>query len=221
MAFPTLESRIRPERVRRAGVRVAGHERALASRNGKNALFLDATGVDAGTAVAWVELHPRPLELTPAQVDEYLEEIGEKERLGAAWAARPEPKRWREVYRKLAKTVFPVGDGDDESWRDPVGLALEIVPETSPARVAPGGDFAVRVLKDSRPLADFAVSAVRGGGKRDLRRTDAEGRVTFVLDRAGPWMLAGVDLRAGKDGDWTSDFTTLTLTVPGPTKAGR
>jgi uncharacterized GH25 family protein len=213
MTFPTLESTIRPERVRRA----------LSSRAGAKALLLGASGVGEGAAVAWVELHPRPLELTPAQVDEYLEEIGEKERVGPVWAARPEPKRWREVYRKLAKAVFSVGraDGDDASWGDPVGLALEIVPETSPARVAPGGDFAVRVIRQGRPLADFAVSAVRAGGERTLRRTDSEGRVAFVLDRPGPWMLAGVELRPAKNGEWESDFTTLTLTVPGPTKAGR
>jgi hypothetical protein len=223
MAFPALESAIRPERVRRAAVRVGGRERGLSSRAATKALLLGASGVGEGTAVAWVELHPRPLELTPAQVDEYLEEIGEKERVGPAWAARPEPKRWREVYRKLAKAVFSVGRafGDDASWGDPVGLALEIVPETSPARVAPGGDFAVRVLKEGRPLPDFAVSAVRAGGVRTLRRTDSEGRVAFVLDRPGPWMLAGVELRAAKDGEWESDFTTLTLSVAGPTKAGR
>jgi uncharacterized GH25 family protein len=223
MAFPTLESTIRPERVRRAAVRVGGRERALSSRAGAKALALGASGVGEGTAVAWVELHPRPLELTPAQVDEYLEEIGEKERVGPAWAARPEPKRWREVYRKLAKAVCSVGraGGDDASWGDPVGLALEIVPETSPARVAPGGDFAVRVLKEGKPLADFAVSAVRAGGKRTLRRTDSEGRVAFVLDRPGPWMLAAVELRPAKDDEWESDFTTLTLTVAGPAKGVR
>jgi hypothetical protein len=223
MAFPTLESTIRPERVRRAGVRVGGRERALGSRAGAKALLLGASGVGEGTAVAWVELHPRPLELTAAQVDEYLEEIGEKERVGPLWAARPEPRRWREVYRKLAKAVFSVGraDGEDASWQEPVGLALEMVPETSPAAVAPGGDFMVRVLKEGRPFPGFAVSAVRAGGHRTLRRTDSEGHVAFVLDRAGPWMLAGVDLRAGKDGEWESDFTTLTLSVPGSPKPGR
>src|SRR5262245_53489676 len=108
MAFPGLESAIDANRVRRAGLRVAGRETALSSRKGAKALGLAATRAGEGVAVAWVELHPRLLELTRAQVEEYLEEIGEGERIGPEWARRPEPKRWRETYRKLAKAVFSV-----------------------------------------------------------------------------------------------------------------
>ncbi len=223
MAFPNLESAIRPERLRGASLRVAGQTRPLAKRAGKKALYLSGSGGGPGVAVAWVELHPRPLELTPAQVEEYLEEIGEAERVGSRWAQRPEPKRWRETYRKLAKTVFRVGTpaAEDESWRDPVGLPLEIVPETSPTLVAPGGVFSVLVLKEGRPFPDFALAAVPAAGKRLLQRTDAKGRASFVLDRSGPWMLAGVDLRPRKDGDWESDFTTLTFVVPEGARASR
>ena len=217
MAFPRLESAIAPDRLRRAGLRVAGREMALSSRRGTKALVLVASGVAEGVAVAWVELHPRPLELTPAQVEEYLAEIGEQDGAGREWARRPEPKTWRETYRKLAKAVFVLGPSTaaDDSWREPAGLALEIVPEASPARVAPGGELPVRVLKEGRPLPGFALGAVRAAGKRTLKRTDAEGRVSFVLDRPGPWMLAGVELRSGPDGTWESDFTTLTLTIGG------
>ncbi len=217
MAFPRLESAIAPDRLRRAGLRVAGREMALASRKGTKALALAASGTGEGVAVAWVELHPRPLELTAAQVEEYLAEIGEQDGAGREWALRPEPKRWRETYRKLAKAVFVLGNSGvaDDSWREPVGLALEIVPETSLAGLTPGGELPVRVLKEGRPLTGFALSAVRAAGKRTLKRTDAEGRVSFVLDRPGPWMLAGVELRSGPDGTWESDFTTLTLSVSG------
>lgn len=216
MRFPALESAIRPERLKRAGLRVAGRAGTLVSRPGRNALDLTAIPAGRGVAVAWVELHPRGLELAPAQVTEYLEEIGEAERIGPRWAQRPGPKRWRETYRKQAKAVFRVGtpEAGDESWREPVGLALEIVPESDPGTLAAAGVLAVRVLKEGEPFPDFALAAVRAAGKRTLRRTDAEGRVSFVLDRSGPWLLAGTDLRPAKDGGWESDFTTLTLIVP-------
>jgi len=166
--------------------------------------------------VAWVELHPRELDLTPAQVTEYLEEIGEAGRIGPLWAQRPEPKRWRETYRKHAKAVFRVGapEAGDQSWREPVGLPLEIVPESDPGTLKPGAVLSVRVLKEGRPFQDFALAVVPPAGKRALMRTDAEGRASFVLDRSGPWLLAGTDLRSARDGGWESDFTTLTLTVP-------
>jgi len=52
-----------------------------------------------------------------------------------------------------------------------------------------------------------------GDAHGTLKSTDAEGRVTFRLDRAGRWMLRGTDLRrsAKPQTDWESDFTTLTL----------
>src|SRR5262245_19917159 len=86
MAFPRLESAIAPDRVRRAGLRVSGRETALASRKGTMALALGANGAGAGVAVAWVELYPRPLDLTRAQVDEYPAEIGEEARVAPDWA---------------------------------------------------------------------------------------------------------------------------------------
>jgi uncharacterized GH25 family protein len=37
-------------------------------------------------------------------------------------------------------------------------LALEIVPEASPATVVPGGELPVRVLKEGQPLAGFTLT---------------------------------------------------------------
>jgi uncharacterized GH25 family protein len=43
--------------------------------------------------------------------------------------------------------------------------------------------------------------------------TDADGRVTFTLDRAGPWLLKATLFQESTDADidWHSLFTTLTL----------
>jgi len=49
-------------------------------------------------------------------------------------------KRWREQYRKHAKAFLRVGEalGAPSSWREPVGLELEIVPEGDPHPASPG-----------------------------------------------------------------------------------
>jgi hypothetical protein len=106
----------------------------------------------------------------------------------------PPGRRWQDELEKIIRTVrsSAVLIGKD-------GLGPWGIPRCGPA---------------SKPAASFPVGLVREGDAHGtLQSTDAEGRVTVRLDRAGRWMLRGTDLRrSSKPGtDWESDFTTLTL----------
>lgn len=218
MAFPELEHGIGPERVTRAIVRVGGESKTLAAPlPTRSSLRYSLALAHPGFAVFWVELAPRGLDLKPELIDEYLREIGATDSVGPRWRARPDPKAWREVYRKHAKTFVRVGapPPDDGAWREPVGMALELVPESDPTALAPGATLALVLLKDGRPLAGLPVAAERGLKKARVRSfgtSDAAGRVTFQLDRPGPWLFAATELRE-KGAEWESDFTTLTVVV--------
>jgi len=121
------------------------------------------------------------------------------------------------VYTKHAKTFIRVGRSPaDGSWAEPVGMALEIVPERDPTRLNRGGDFPVRVLEHGMPLANFPLGIVREGRRKgEIRKTDDQGRVKFRLARRGRWLLRGTKLRKATqpEVDWESDFTTLTVDV--------
>jgi uncharacterized GH25 family protein len=143
-------------------------------------------------------------------VEEYLREIGALETVGRLWRERRPARTWRETYRKHAKTFVQVGGASDSSWAEPVGLELEIVPEADPFELRSPARLPVRVLKSGRPLPGFALAAAAPGAERRLSTTDAEGRASVLLDRPGPWLLAGTELRPRGDA-WESDFTTLTL----------
>jgi uncharacterized GH25 family protein len=215
-SFPALDYAIEAERIEREGIRVGGLTRRFAARSrGKNALRLQAPLAVEGVAVAFVSLKPKALELKPAKVEEYLAEIGEWERLGSEWEAG-RGKRWRETYRKHAKAFLRVGEalGAPASWREPVGLELEIVPEGDPTLLRPGDVLPVVVLALGRPFAGFPIAA-SDGHERLFLRTDADGRAAFRLDRPGRWLIAGTWLRKADkpDVEWESDFTTLTLLV--------
>lgn len=125
---------------------------------GKEALRLQAPLAVEGVAVAFVSLRPQALELKPAQVEEYLAEIGERERVGAEWQRGP--RKWREVYRKHAKTFLRVGQaaGGPGAWNDPVGLDLEIVPERDPTLLQPGDALSVVVLRSGQPMSGFTLA---------------------------------------------------------------
>lgn len=215
-AFPDLEQPIRPERLAVSACRVGGAEVAMGvGPSWQYALRLRTWMAAPGVAVCRVALAPRALELEPQEVAHYLEEIGAAATVGPLWARTPEPRRWRETYTKHAKAVTRVGESADESWRDPVGLGLEIVPLADPTRLRAGDTLPVRVLKRGAPLPGLPLRASARGRVGVFVTTDAQGEARVALPSAGPWLVAGTELRAStaRPAEWESDFTTLTLDV--------
>jgi uncharacterized GH25 family protein len=218
MRFPAPETPVSRDRLAVTGARIGGQTRPLApKRSGAKVLELSATLPASGIAALWVESRPRTLTLKGAQVEEYLDEIGASATVRSRWKSSG---RWRESYRKMAKTFVRVGEGgDDRSWAEPVGMALEIVPGQDPTALHAGDVLSVRVLHDGKGLPGFSVGAVGSGSAHGvLRTTDQDGTVAFTLDRAGPWLIKGTLLEESKaaDTDWESLFTTLTLSAGAP-----
>lgn len=218
MAFPALDVGPKRERVQAVMCRLAGRTFELKDfEEGAKSLRIKAVFADSGVAALWVKSASKEIELKPDQVQEYLNEIDAPATVRQQWTAANEPRRWRESYRKHSKTFVCIGDNKvDNSWREPVGMFLEIVPEKDPTALRAGDDFPVRVLKDGKPLADFSLGIEAGGeAKGAIQKTDAAGRAIFRLNRAGPWLVRGTDLRksTGQNVDWESDFTTLTIQV--------
>lgn len=216
MAFPQLETAIKPDRVAKSGYRLGGQTSTLQKQAGSKSLRLRAPLAKEGVATLWVGLAPKSIELKPDQVKEYLDEIGAPAAVRQAWQEQT-PKRWRELYTKHAKTFVRVGrPAADLSWGEPAGMALEIVPEKDPTQLSAGMELPVRVLRNGAPLPGFAVGLVRQGESQGtLRTTDAQGRIAFKVDRPGLWLLRATDLRksARQDTDWESDFATMTFEV--------
>lgn len=218
MAFPALETGPKRARVQAAKCRLAGETFDIIEiTEGPQSLRFVTEVPAPGIATFWVKFPPKEIELKPEQVHEYLEEIGASAALLKEWSEM-KPPRWRELYSKHQKTFVRVGTptADDQSWKEPVGVALEIVPEQDPTALKAGGEFAVLVLKNGKPFPDFPLNAVaEGESKGETRKTDAEGRVSFSMKKAGPWLLRGTEVRKSPkpEADWESDFTTLTVDV--------
>jgi len=218
MAFPALESGPKRERVESAKCRLAGQTFEISDISaGPKSLVFKSELPSAGIAALWVKLPPRSIELKPEQVEEYFEEIDAPASVRKQWAEMV-PPRWIELYSKHQKTFVRVGTppAAERSWSDPVGVALEIVPEKDPTALRQGEEVSVQVLKDGKPFAEFALNALAAGeAKGETRKTDAAGRAFFRLNKTGRWLLRGTDLRKSTraDADWESDFTTLTFEV--------
>ena len=182
MAFPKNETGPKRARVQVAQYRLAGETLEIKDiTEGPEALRFASKVEKPGVAAFWVKFPPKVIELKPEQVHEYLEEIGASAELLQKWSEM-KPPRWREAYSKHQKTFVRVGQppANEKSWQEPVGLALEIVPEQDPTALRPGDEFAVRVLKNGKPFSDFPLNAVAGGEtKGETRKTDASGRVSL------------------------------------------
>ena len=216
MNYPALDVAIKPDRISTASMRLGGKVSSIDARTTtRRSLSLLTRPSVEGIATIWASLAPKSLDLTPAQVDGYLDEIGASDEVRKAWASSPEPRAWHETYAKHAKTFVRVGRSEgDRSWAFPVGLRLEFVPEVDPTTLKSGDEIVIRVLRNGVAAAGFAVGLVGSNGKSvDLRRTDVDGRVAFQIGSAGRWMLRGTDLRVAGPGtgNWDSDFTTLTF----------
>lgn len=216
MRFPQPESPPQPDRLAATGVRLAGRTRSLdVHRVTGKVLRLSAALGESGVAALWVETRPRTLTLKPPEVEHYLEEIGAPPAVRTRWQSSGQ--RWRESYAKLAKTYVRVGaPEDDRSWAEPVGQPLEMVPGRDPTSLVAGDELPLVVLKAGKPLPGLTVAADSGGGRKPVvGTTDADGRVTFTVDRAGPWLLKATLLQESTDADvdWHSLFTTLTVSV--------
>ncbi|MDD0839775.1 DUF4198 domain-containing protein [Curvibacter sp. HBC61] len=216
--FPALSLGIARERVGLAECREAGAALPLLpQKRSSNALQLTVQRGAPAPLMCWVTLHPRELVLTANKINLYLDEIDATPALRQAWAEVPAPRVWQETYAKHAKVIVPSPRTPaDTTLSQPVGMPLEVVPETDLSTGRLDGPLRVRVLAQGRPVPDLSV--VLHGERRGppaRRRTDEEGRVTFAAPAAGRWMLSTTDLRLAdaKTGQWTSQFATLTFEV--------
>ena len=140
----------------------------------------------------------------------------------AAYRARigAERKNGRELYSRRAKTIVEIGPvepaGIARATR-PVGLSLEIVPERHPAMLKAGERLPLRILYRRKPLAGAFVKLTNLDADDKpiaTARTDAAGRVSFVIPKGGQWQFNVIWSNVVKDNpaaDYVTTFSSLTF----------
>jgi hypothetical protein len=171
------------------------------------------------SAGAWRAVYqgrPSYIELDAAKFGAHLElegiaGIGElRKKLGEA------KKPAREAFSRSAIGVACAqGPSPPRVW-EPVGLELEIVPESDLCSAKPGDEIGFRLLKSGQPAAGVLMKALDGASASDPLevRTDATGRFRFRLPRGGVWLVKGVAMeRAAGDAraEWRSAWASLTF----------
>jgi hypothetical protein len=176
----------------------------------------------------WAQTAAFDVELGDDKIALYLKEIQAPAAVRDAWAQmRARGVKWKERYTKHARIELNNDAGAPSreavaSAGVPVNMALEALLE-APQRTPRRGDtLQFRVLRDGRPLPEFAVEL--RGDKLPVgiwRKTDAEGRVRIPAPLAGRWVLRGTELRPSErvPDTWESRFVTLAFEIQGDDKS--
>lgn len=160
-----------------------------------------------------------PITLEPEKFEKYLADEG-LDRVLEARAARGERgKPGKEVYSRCAKSLV-AGNGSGQAGFDRVlGFTLELVAESSPLKTRPEAKMPFRILYEGKPLAGALVKAIALEDPDNTlsARSDAQGRVAFVLVRKGVWLVKAVHMAPAPPetgADWESLWASLTFEIP-------
>ncbi len=206
--FPTLETPVRPERA--AGLVVRQGETVLpwsveSTPTALRVIVARHEPTDEAV-VARIAFPPRDIDVPPAEVAEYMGEIGADPAVRAAFeAAAARDGVTRETYAKTVKAyVCAAACRVDDSPSE--GGALEFFP-------AGEGAFALRGAEG--PVAGQAAFLSTQSGERHALVTDLEGRVAIPAEASGTVLLTAVVLRppASEGGRFTSQWAALTFTA--------
>ena len=181
----------------------------------------------AGTTVLTFDSQPNTISLSADRFHAYLHDEGLDFIKARREAAGTDKKPGRERYRRFVKTLLqaqgPAPRPADPTFGVVVGQTLEVVPLNDPLALVPGGQLGIQVLFEGKPLAGALLKAWHKGVGPDagqtliIRSTTlADGKATFSLPYAGPWMVSVVHRVPAvgvKNIDWDSLWGNLTFAV--------
>ncbi len=182
--------------------------------------LLDLQTTEAGTYVVGVSTKPREIDLKAKDFNEYLAHDGLPDTLAARRKSGELGKDVRERYSKHVRAIFQVGDTRTESYRTPLGYAVEIIPQQNPYSLRVGQTLEVLCTQDGQPLVNqFVLASFESKAGRMSRevgaRTNARGIARFRLTGAGKWYVKMIHMEKLHNADvqYESKWATLTFEI--------
>jgi hypothetical protein len=206
-SFPVPEIVVPADRVERTWVLGAGQPQLHLAGTDEQSPLLHVEGARAGELVVAVKSRPRNVEYAEDRIPLILEEYRFAPEAAEAVERLPEPRTWKVVSRRFAKTLACVQNCRGGAATDiPLDGTLEFVAEGA-------GREQFLLLAGGRPLANYPVDLVRSDGKRQHLTTNGEGIVHLPADANGALMLFAAFLSPPARGSerFTLDLTSLTF----------
>ena len=220
-AFPESEVSTKPERLHDAQIILHGKRTPLAELkiDGSRTIATVDVPTDKGSAVIAIRTQPNFLSMEPEKFHAYLKEEGLSEIIDWRTQHDEATKPSRERYSKYAKSLVTIAK-PDKNFRTVLNFPIEILPEANPSSLRAGSKLPVQVLFRGKPAANLQLEAAwAGAGQKEtiiIGRTDAQGRITVPLTKAGKWRLHSLKMERCTEpaaADWESFWASLTFEV--------
>lgn len=200
--------------------------RPVAGQNGADpaGLLRLAAG---GTYLVGYRSRPGSVNLAAAAFEQYLAEEGLETIIEHRARHNQSEAPGRERFSRSVKSLLHVGASPSGGHDTPLGLTLELLPESHPSMLRPGERLGFVLLYEGRPLPGALVVAIPQSGAlppsaaRLSARTSNDGRVDLPLGH-GAWMVKAVHMVPAPEGsgaDWESIWTSFTFNAGGPVSA--
>jgi Domain of unknown function (DUF4198) len=215
-ALPRIPAFIREFFVLQGGVR-----RPVTGQAGAEPAGRFIAGAEGAMTIAYLSRGSRQF-LMAEKFNTYLAEEGLEAILDKRSERKQSTAAGRETYVRCAKSLVRGVAGADgrvmEISDAPLGLPLELIAERDPAALDKDRTLPLRLLYQGRPIPGVLLVALNRAdpARRQSMRTDADGRVRFVIG-GGDWLIKGVhmiDAPAGSRVDWISYWVSLTFALP-------
>jgi uncharacterized GH25 family protein len=127
-----------------------------------------------------------------------------------------------ESYSRQAKAIIQVGASlaSQAQLTRPIGLPLEIVPESDPYAIPRPKMLPVRVLYKGHPLARALIKLTdlhKDASPVEAHLTDSMGRAVFMAPQHGAWLLNVIWTEVAplsSDAEFETSFSSLSFGFP-------
>jgi uncharacterized GH25 family protein len=158
------------------------------------------------------------VEIEPAKYADFLREEGLEDVLAEREQRGESALPGRDSYARFDKALLRAEGLAGGGHERVVGLPLELVLESDPAKWSEGAPLRLRLLLDGKPIEGRQIKLTRLSEPHlvQLARTDAEGLVELVPANAGPFAAFAVHQRRatkeqGLEGDWEGLWASFTF----------
>jgi uncharacterized GH25 family protein len=187
----------------------------LKATQGSNLTY---TFSNVGTHLLALQSNSAYIELDAEKFNAYLDEDGLDNVKALRHSRGEEQKLSRENYRRFAKLLVQSGDHPDDTYKQKVGLRLEIIPMQNPYAMKAGDYLECSVYYEGQPEAHALVKVWNHIGNRVFLQniySENDGSIKFPISNAGPWMVSTVKMVASEspDADWESMWASLVFEI--------
>lgn len=172
----------------------------------------------ADKGLQWIvyQSNPYPLSLDAAKFTDYLRDEGLEKIIAARAKSGQSATPSRERFYRCAKSLLAADGNTTGKFDTPLGLTLELIPRSNPYALHAGGTLPVALLFRGKPIANVLIVAMNRDDPDDAVavRTDAKGRASLRLKRAGFWLIKAVNMEAAPADsgvDWESWWASITF----------